>query len=299
MKRTEPLLLISALLLLLQSQFCFPVTVSSPKPKVEIHENEDAVLPCVFKTEKDSHPRIEWKKKGKDISYVYFNGTFRGSFAGRAKMEGATVTLYRATLRDSGEYRCEVSASMDSNTLGEAEVSLKVLGTVCLAPHTPLCEIPSSALTGAVVEMRCEDRLSFPPATYRWYKDNRPLSSTRQANLTYTLDTQSGKLYFRAVSQADSGQYRCEASNGVGAPKSCEGKHLQIDMYDMNMMIIITVAAGGLLLLSVSVLGVCCCCWRRRCKHQKGKGSSDTPHQCSSSSLPNPQYYRHTQSFVL
>ncbi|KAJ8405942.1 hypothetical protein AAFF_G00308300 [Aldrovandia affinis] len=215
---------LSYFMILLQSQGCLSVTVSSRKPRVEIHENEDAVLSCVFKTEKDNNPRIEWKKKGKGISYVYFDGRFRGSFAGRAKIEGATVTLYKAVQRDSGEYRCEVSAPLDSVTLGETNVSLKVL----VPPHTPVCEIPSSALTGAVVEMRCRDKQSFPPATYKWYKDNKPLSAAYLPNVTYSLDPRSGTLHFRTVSRKDTGQYHCEASNGVGAPKSCEGRHLKI-----------------------------------------------------------------------
>ncbi|KAJ8339890.1 hypothetical protein SKAU_G00345230 [Synaphobranchus kaupii] len=194
-----------------------------------------------------------------------------GSFAGRAKIEGGH------------------SDPVQSQAERFGRLSLRV------PPHTPQCEIPSTALTGAMVEMRCRDKISFPPATYKWYKDNQPLSSARQHNLTYTLDTQSGTLYFRTVSQADSGKYRCEASNGVGAPKSCEGTHFKID--DMNMLIIITVGAGSFLFLCVCVLGICYCCWRRCCKRQKR--SSDTPHRSSSSSLPNPQYYRHTQSFVL
>ncbi|KAJ8246660.1 hypothetical protein GJAV_G00254000 [Gymnothorax javanicus] len=289
-------LLAAVLLLLFQSQYCAPVTVSTNKPKVEIHEHEDAVLSCVFKTERDRQPRIEWKKRGGDISYVYFNETFRGSFAGRAKMEGATVTLYKVTLEDSGEYRCEVSAPLDSNTLGETEVSLKVL----VPPHTPRCEIPGSALTGAMVEMRCVEQFSFPPATYRWYKDNKPLSSSRQANASYSLDTESGTLLIRTVSQADSGQYRCEASNGVGAPKSCVGKLLKIDMFDVSSLLVVSMAGGCLLLLCGAVLGIICFCRRYCCcQHEKRKASSDSPHRCSSASLPNPQYYRHTQSFVL
>lgn len=38
----------------------------------------DAVLSCMFQTEKDQNPRIEWKKKGKDVSFVYFEGHFKG-----------------------------------------------------------------------------------------------------------------------------------------------------------------------------------------------------------------------------
>ena len=46
----------------------------------------DAVLSCEFRTEKDQNPRIEWKKKGKAVTFVYFNNKFtsewRQSFNG-------------------------------------------------------------------------------------------------------------------------------------------------------------------------------------------------------------------------
>lgn len=38
----------------------------------------DAVLSCEFRTERDQNPRIEWKKKGKAVTFVYFNGKFTG-----------------------------------------------------------------------------------------------------------------------------------------------------------------------------------------------------------------------------
>ena len=50
-------------------------------------------------------------------------------FEGRATIEGATVTLQRVTQDDAGEYRCEISAPLDTVSLGETNVTLKVLGT--------------------------------------------------------------------------------------------------------------------------------------------------------------------------
>lgn len=47
---------------------------------------------------------------------------------GRAKIEGATITLQKVTRKDAGEYRCEVSASGDTVQLGEINITLKVLG---------------------------------------------------------------------------------------------------------------------------------------------------------------------------
>lgn len=41
----------------------------------------DAVLSCMFRTERDQNPRIEWKKKGIDVSFVYFDGHFKGEKA--------------------------------------------------------------------------------------------------------------------------------------------------------------------------------------------------------------------------
>lgn len=54
--------------------------------------------------------------------------TATGSYAGRAKIEGATLTIHSVTQKDSGEYRCEVTASEDHVNLGEATVTLNVLG---------------------------------------------------------------------------------------------------------------------------------------------------------------------------
>lgn len=57
----------------------------------------------------------------------------KGDFAGRAKISGATITLSDVTYKDAGVYQCEVTAAQDKVTLGEANVTLKVLGeTLCV-----------------------------------------------------------------------------------------------------------------------------------------------------------------------
>ncbi|KAI4894635.1 hypothetical protein NFI96_011385, partial [Prochilodus magdalenae] len=207
-----------------------------------------AVLSCVFKTEKDQNPRIEWKKTDEGVSLVYFNGSFTGSFKERASIEGATVRLHKVTLKDAGEYRCEVSAPEDSVNLGETGITLKVL----VPPHIPFCEIPSSALTGSLVELRCSDQHSIPPAVYTWYKDKKPLSIP-PVNATYTFNKKTGILTFQTVTKADAGQYHCEAKNGVGHPKSCVGNHMNID--DLNVPAIIAGIIVLCLVISVCTLG--------------------------------------------
>lgn len=140
-----------------------------------------------------------------------------GPLEGRASIEGATVTLRKVTQEDAGEYRCEISAPLDSVSLGETNVTLRVLGKAnhhnissytsasqvlltfpvpcpSVPPQTPSCDIPSSAVTGSVVQLRCRDQHSIPPATYSWYKDNQRLSTSPQPNATYAIDPHTGVL---------------------------------------------------------------------------------------------------------
>ncbi|XP_046903013.1 junctional adhesion molecule 2b [Hypomesus transpacificus] len=244
------ILVLSSLLLLLHSPASLPVTVSTSKPKVEVHEHSDAVLACEFRTESEPAPRIEWKKKGKDVSFVYFEGKFIGSFAGRAHIDGATVTLHSVTQKDSGVYRCEVSAPLDKVILGEVNVSLNVL-----------------------VELHCKDKLSVPPATYRWYKDNKALTVTPDSG--YNLDSGKGTLKFKSVSRDDSGLYRCEAFNSVGAPKSCVAQHLKVIDYQLSLTTLVAGAVGLFLLVFMCCLGVCLCHRRGCCRKEKTVQSSN------------------------
>ncbi|XP_029942438.1 junctional adhesion molecule 2A isoform X1 [Salarias fasciatus] len=298
--------------LLMQCSPCSPVTVSTSNHNVEVREFTDAVLSCMFRTEKDQNPRIEWKKKGKGVSFVYYDGHFRGPFEGRASIDGATVTLHRVTQDDAGEYRCEISAPFDSVSLGETNVTLRVL----VPPHTPACDIPGSAVTGSKVQLRCRDQQSIPPATYSWYKDNKKI--THHANATYVINTHTGVLEFKSVAKEDSGRYSCLASNGIGSPKMCEAKRMTIE--DVNISAVVAAV------VVICLLVVICSCgglvlhrngfftpghrgrsfWISQRHGAAAHTSSQTLHRADDTSNVNyvpppqePQDFKHTQSFML
>ncbi|KAK5860817.1 hypothetical protein PBY51_022273 [Eleginops maclovinus] len=283
------------LITLMHSPLCLSVTVSSSKPKVEVHEHTDAVLACEFRTEKDANPRIEWKKKGKGVTFVYFNHKFTGPYASRAKMEGATLTIHSVSQKDSGEYRCEVTASEDHVSLGEATVTLNVL----VPPHVPSCEVPSSVFVGSGLELQCKDKLSVPPATYRWYKDNKALTSS--AETQYSADTNKGTLKFRSVTKIDAGMYRCESSNSVGAPKSCVAQQLKVIDYPLNMAVLIAGAAAFLALVLFCCICVCVCRRRGCCRKEKNMKSTKSynPPPPPPPPIRNIKHYKQAHSFMI
>ncbi|XP_010862873.1 junctional adhesion molecule 2a isoform X2 [Esox lucius] len=272
--------------LLIQCPLIVPITVSTNSPTVEVKEYSNAILSCEFQTVKEQNPRIEWKKKGTDISIVYFEGHFKGTFAGRASIDGATVTLFSVTREDAGEYRCEISAPQDTIQLGETDITLKVL----VPPETPACVIPSSVLTGSVVQLLCRELESIPPATYIWHKDNKPLTPSRLPNATYHINPTTGLLMFNTVTKADSGLYSCQASNGVGMPSMCEPQLMKID--DLNVTgIVAAVVVIGL------VITICGC--GGYYAHRNGYFSRHRGRMNNSLPSQDPEDFRHTQSFML
>ncbi|XP_062389374.1 junctional adhesion molecule 2b [Sardina pilchardus] len=293
------LLAFPVLLALLHPSPTASVTVSTSKAKVVAHENSNAVLSCEFKTEKDPNPRIEWKKNGKGITFVYFEGNFREPYAGRATIDGATVTLHSVAQKDTGVYRCEVTAKMDHVPLGEINVTLSVL----VPPHTPSCEVPETVLSGFAVELHCKDKLSVPAATYSWYKDNKALAGGHTPDSHYSLDTHTGTLKFKAVSKADAGNYRCESSNDVGPPKSCPGHKMEVKEFELSLPLLIAVGVGAFLLLVLCCLGAClcyrrgCCCCCRRRKPIENKQRRNYPNH--SPPMQDPRFYKHTKSFMI
>lgn len=61
-----------------------------------------------------------------------------------------------------------------------------------MPPHVPSCDVPTSVFVGSGLELHCKDKLSVPPATYRWYKDNRALVPS--ADTPYSIDPSKGTL---------------------------------------------------------------------------------------------------------
>ncbi|KAM9200940.1 junctional adhesion molecule B [Dugong dugon] len=269
--------------------------VSAPKDQVVTAiEYQEALLACKY-PKKTLSSRLEWKKVGRSVSFVYYQQALQGDFKDRAEMIDFSIRIKNVTRSDAGQYRCEVSAPTEQGqNLEEDMVTLEVL----VAPAVPSCEVPSSALRGTVVELRCQDKEGNPAPEYTWFKDgvrllgNSKLGS-QSTNSSYTVNSKSGTLQFNTISQLDSGEYSCEARNSVGY-RRCPGKQMQVD--DLNVGGITAAVVVVALVISICGLGVCYA-------QRKGYFSKESTFQKNSSASKattmSENDFKHTKSFII
>ncbi|XP_053465511.1 junctional adhesion molecule B-like [Nycticebus coucang] len=268
---------------------------SAPKDEpVTAIEYQEIILAC--KTPKKTvSSRLEWKKMGRSVSFVYYQQALQGDFKERAEMIDFNIRIRNVTRNDAGKYRYEVSApSEQGQNLEEDTVTLDVL----VAPAVPSCEVPTAALSGTVLELRCQDKEGNPAPEYTWFKDGTPLQGSPKlgsqiTNSSYIMNAKSGTLQFNTISKLDSGEYSCEARNSVGY-RRCPGKRMQVD--DLNRSGIIAAVVVVALVISMCGLGMCYA-------QRKGYFSKEASLQKSSSTSKVTTMteidFKHTKSFII
>uniref|UniRef100_A0A663N6U0 Junctional adhesion molecule 2 n=1 Tax=Athene cunicularia TaxID=194338 RepID=A0A663N6U0_ATHCN len=180
--------------------------------------------------------------------------SLKGDLRGRAEMLNTGIRIRNVTRKDSGTYRCEISAkSEEGQHLGEATITL----TVLVAPTTPVCEVPSSAMTGTVVELSCKETEGSPPSEYQWYKNGVALlektgtGSARAANITYTMNKKSGTLV-SVITNSVITSYQEDPIYCL--IQRCTG--VLIQKYDLNVSGIIAAVVFVALVMALCGLGV-------------------------------------------
>uniref|UniRef100_A0A8C6XZL7 Junctional adhesion molecule 2 n=1 Tax=Naja naja TaxID=35670 RepID=A0A8C6XZL7_NAJNA len=179
-------------------------------------------------------------------------------------------TKFTSTLMDTIPYfelnckhnvKKEVGARIEWKKIKGPTISFVYLnGVFVVPPSAPVCEVPISALSGTVVEMRCKESEGVPASKYRWYRNGASLPENtffwrfKKEKISYTLNTTTGTLLFNPVSKNDTGEYYCEAYNRVGRPQRCPVKRMQVD--DLNVSAIIASVVIVALIMASCGLGV-------------------------------------------
>ncbi|XP_016021691.2 Fc receptor-like protein 3 [Rousettus aegyptiacus] len=149
---------------------------------------------------------------------------------------GASLNL-SVTEEHSGNYSCEADNGLGAQR-SEA-VTLRVTVPVS-RPILTLGAPGTRAVAGDVVELHCEAQRGSPPIFYRFYHEDIALGSSPAL-------FGGGVSFNLSLTREYSGNYFCEADNGLGAQLS-EAVTLDFTESSRNRIILVTMGvAGGLL----------------------------------------------------
>ncbi|XP_078011153.1 junctional adhesion molecule A isoform X2 [Phascolarctos cinereus] len=229
------------------------VTVYTSQQQVKVDENQPATLSCSYAG--FSSPRVEWKfVQGSTTSLVCYDSKITASYQGRVVFSQTGISFHSVTRKDSGLYTCMVTEN-GGTEYGEITVELLVL----VSPSKPTVSIPSSATIGSRVVLTCSEEDGSPPSEYQWFKDGilmplDPKNSRAFINSSYTIDSKTGELVFDTLSAFDTGDYSCQAYNGVGSAKTSEV--VQMKAVELNVGGIVAAVIVTLILLGLLIFGI-------------------------------------------
>ncbi|XP_040308459.1 Fc receptor-like protein 5 isoform X6 [Herpailurus yagouaroundi] len=173
-----------------------PVLTLSPRGAL-VPEGHTVTLTC--KAERGS-PRILYKFYHENIS-----------LGSRSVLSAGGVSLrVTVTVQDSGNYFCTADNGFRPQRSEAKSLSVKVPVS---RPILTIRRPRSQVVEGDVVELYCGARKGSPPILYRFYHEDNALGSSR----VYSREEASFKL---PLSAEHSGNYSCEADNGLGAQRS-------------------------------------------------------------------------------
>uniref|UniRef100_A0A8D0L685 Junctional adhesion molecule A n=1 Tax=Sphenodon punctatus TaxID=8508 RepID=A0A8D0L685_SPHPU len=214
-------------------------------------------LPC---TAQGGNSRVEWKfQRGSSLALVYYNSKLTDNYKSRVELYPTGIRFKSVTRKDTGTYTCEVI-----NAAGDAFLSVVNL-VVQVPPSKPTAKVPTSATIGSNAVLKCIESDGSPLPTFTWYKDNvllptNPKASPLFRNSSYTIDEKTGVLAFEPLTGFDTGEYHCEAKNGVGSGQKSEA--IRMEATELNVGGIVAAVVVVAIVLGLIGFGVWFACSR-------------------------------------
>ncbi|XP_043820600.1 junctional adhesion molecule A [Dromiciops gliroides] len=270
-------------------------SVYSSEKEVKVDEHQPATLTCYYTG--FSSPRVEWKfVQGSTTSLVCYDSKITASYQDRVVFSQNGISFHSVTRKDTGTYTCMVTQN-GGNNYGETSVQL----TVLVPPSKPTVNIPSSATIGNRIILTCSEEDGSPPPQYQWFKDgllmpSDPKKSRTFSNSSYTMNSKTGELVFEPLSAFDTGDYSCQASNGVGTAMLSEV--VRMEAVELNVGGIVAAVIVTLILLGLLIFGVWFA-YSRGYFTRASKGSTSKKVIYSQPSARSDGEFRQTSSFLV
>uniref|UniRef100_A0A8D2AM64 Fc receptor like 2 n=1 Tax=Sciurus vulgaris TaxID=55149 RepID=A0A8D2AM64_SCIVU len=247
------------------------VSLETLSPGGQVFEGEKLVLLCSV-AEGTGNISFSWHREA------------TGTSIGKKTQHSFSAELEIPAVKesDAGDYHCRADNGHDPvqskavNVLVRIPVSHPVL--ILRAPRT-------QAVVGDMVELYCEVLRGSPPNLYQFYHKDITLWNI-------SAPSGGGASFNLSLTAEHSGNYSCEADNGLGAQHS-ETVILSISGPDgYRKILVIAKVLGGLLgALGFTGVALLCYCWSH--KVSGGSFAINAPRGAAS---PNPQEFTHSSS---
>nr|XP_035925701.1 Fc receptor-like protein 3 isoform X1 [Halichoerus grypus] len=165
----------------------------------QLIEGEDLVLICSV-AKGTGTVTFSWHREGTERSL------------GRKIQHALSAELRIAAVReqDAGRYYCSADNFYGPILSKRIRVTLRIPAS---RPVLTLRTPGTRAVVGDVVELRCEAQRGSPPILYRFYHEDVTLGSS-------SAPSGGGVSFNLSLTPEHSGNYSCEADNGLGAQRS-------------------------------------------------------------------------------
>uniref|UniRef100_A0A452TCS0 Fc receptor like 5 n=1 Tax=Ursus maritimus TaxID=29073 RepID=A0A452TCS0_URSMA len=192
---------------------------------------------------------------------------------------GASFNL-SLTAEHSGNYSCEADNGLGPQRSKAVPLSVTVPAS---RPVLTLRAPGAQAFPGDTVELRCEAQSGSPPILYWFYHEDVTLGSS-------SAPSGGGASFNLSLTAEHSGNYSCEADNGLG-PQRSEAVPLSVSgLTGSKSGPIATGVAGGLLSV-VGLVVVALLLYCRLLRRAGGRTTSDPSRSPSDADPQEPTYY--------
>nr|XP_019574318.1 PREDICTED: Fc receptor-like protein 1 isoform X1 [Rhinolophus sinicus] len=192
-----------------------------------------------------------------DIRFLWYRGALGLNLETKTQRSlSAKFEIPSVKESDSDQYYCAANNGYGPRLSGLVSVTVTVPAS---RPVLTLRAPAAQALVGDTVELHCEAQTGSPPILYRFYHDDITLGNS-------SAPSGGGVSFNLSLTAEHSGNYSCEADNGVGAQRS-EVVPLSVTApkEDRTQLTTVVIVEGlfGILGLLTAVLLICCWCKRK------------------------------------
>ncbi|XP_006923554.1 Fc receptor-like protein 1 [Pteropus alecto] len=190
-----------------------------------------------------------------DVTFVWYKGALGLTLETKTQRSlTAEFELPAVKESDAEQYYCAADNGRGPCLSGLVSVTVAVpVSRPVLTVGTP----GAHTVPGDVLQLRCEAPRGSPPILYRFYRGDVALGSS-------PAPSGGGASLNLSVTEEHSGNYSCEADNGLGAQRS-EAVTLSVTVPAGDRKRLTLVIVEGLLsTLGLSTAALLFCCWLKR-----------------------------------